>query len=1123
MSWLKPAPEDKQDIQQLSEERPELYAYSQVLALALRVDSLLLRNLRVYFLPNSSVELETEFWFSTLVHTRNVQTAVIHSGIARIVCETLKDENSERYKSAKSKIMRLTQHWPETERIEQEMRWAVLEGDEEILNKNVQRILKTITLAEGDFEKKELARWVKGTLPMLKETAQVDTEQQWLSQYVAASLGMSGLWWSGNDVKLKTLPEALIKALPETKKQKVGLRLRPGVLEILKPEDGLKTIEITIPLPTIARLSILSENVIEAIEPFWIGRLIRIPIAMQSMELQLLDGSLFKLSYDKPIKVFISYSHDSDDHKQSVLELSDRLRDDGIDCYIDQYIGGAPRVGWQRWIEQQVEAADFVLVVCTELYLKRFKGKDRLGGMGVSFEGTLISQVLYEKFQQSTKFYPLIPDQGSIDNVPLILRYGSIYKFDEEYESIYRILTDQPRAIAKPLVKNKHSVAPLLGLKPFNVPYESKGEGAIGIDEILKTVHQTITNSKKTTIGQGVSIQGIGGLGKTQLAVEYAHRYRDQYEGGVVWLTVDQNIDTQLVDLAEKTKWVGTNVDAKAKIDIAKDRYSKLSNTLLVYDNVDHYDEIKSLFPQSSNFILLTSRNEIQQGFKSVSLNTLDEKNSLKLLSHESRRHIEENELATAKELVEKFDGLPLALEMAGAYVGHSEISWNDYLALFDAKGLSFLEKADIRGLTNHESNIRNTLSLSDELLGRVDNIENIINLLAWGANEAIDQTLMANMLNESEIELIEPIAIANKLKIIKKEEDGYVLYRLVRAVWKEQRPLDLVFAEKIAKRLAVYMKSIQDDFLQLSKIDRAARQALEWVEKIENVDIKAQLLGSSSFPDYYMGRYKSGLGYIEYALTFLDLKSDSLTLSDIYAYKGSLNQSLGDYEVARLNFHQALDMKLRLYPEQDHPEIASCLSNIGSALQSLANNKDAKSYFQQALEMRRRLYSEQDHSDVSNSLNDMGGLFQSLGNDKAAKTYYQQALEMRFRLYPGQDHPYVSNSLNNMGFTLKSLGDTKAAESYYKQSLEMRRRLYPEQNHPDIAESLSNVGLLLMESKKCLEAQALLSEALRMYQHLEIEPIQQETMKEGLRKVKKNIKMQKRPGSKKGRYCKDC
>ncbi|MEN9502255.1 MAG: hypothetical protein RI964_1540 [Pseudomonadota bacterium] len=351
MSWLQPTPENEQDIQQLREAQPELYAYAQVLAVALRIDSRLLRNLRLYFFPKSSVELETELWFSSLIHTRNVQTATMYSGIARALCDSLmKDENSERFASAKTEIGKLTQHWPETERIEQEMRWAILEGDEQALKNNVQRILKALTLAEGDFEKRELARWVKGTLPILKATTQADTEQQWLSQYVAASLGIAGAWWK-KDVELQTLPEALVKALPKAKKQEIGLRLRPGVLEVLKPEKGLKTIEISIPLPTTAMLTFPFENGVRTIELFWIGRLIQLPTAIHNIRLQLLDGSLFKLSHDKFIfDIFLS--HNSKD-KSIIRQIKQLLRERELSCWLDED-ELQPGVNWMPILEKAI-------------------------------------------------------------------------------------------------------------------------------------------------------------------------------------------------------------------------------------------------------------------------------------------------------------------------------------------------------------------------------------------------------------------------------------------------------------------------------------------------------------------------------------------------------------------------------------------------------------------------------------------------------------------------------------------------------------------------------------------------------------------------------------------------
>jgi hypothetical protein len=102
-------------------------------------------------------------------------------------------------------------------------------------------------------------------------------------------------------------------------------------------------------------------------------------------------------------KVFISYSHDSPDHKNAILTLSDRLRREGIDCAIDQY-EQSPEEGWPRWCEKQVEQANFVLVACTETYLRRFRGGEAPGkGLGGTWEGHIITQELYNAQGKNTK------------------------------------------------------------------------------------------------------------------------------------------------------------------------------------------------------------------------------------------------------------------------------------------------------------------------------------------------------------------------------------------------------------------------------------------------------------------------------------------------------------------------------------------------------------------------------------------------------------------------------------------------------------------------------------------------------------------------------------------------
>lgn len=159
-----------------------------------------------------------------------------------------------------------------------------------------------------------------------------------------------------------------------------------------------------------------------------------------------------------PKKVFISYSHDSTQHSEFVRQLSDQLRVDGLDCQIDQYVNGFPPEGWQRWMENQLEAAEYVLLVCTENYLKRYRGQETLGGKGVNFEGIVISQHLYDAYYHNTKFIPVIPDIGSFEHVPIVLRGFNTYTLQRDYAALYRYLTQKPEHIAPSLgqVKAMH-------------------------------------------------------------------------------------------------------------------------------------------------------------------------------------------------------------------------------------------------------------------------------------------------------------------------------------------------------------------------------------------------------------------------------------------------------------------------------------------------------------------------------------------------------------------------------------------------------------------------------------------------------------------------------------------
>jgi hypothetical protein len=142
-------------------------------------------------------------------------------------------------------------------------------------------------------------------------------------------------------------------------------------------------------------------------------------------------------------KVFISYSHDSDTHRERVLGLSERLRADGIEAMLDQYVNGAPAGGWPRWMLDRLDEADAVVVICTETYYRRFRGHEAPGrGRGVDWEGALITQELYESHSRISKFVAVYFDAASERWIPEPLRAGSRFALISEraYSDLYDFL-----------------------------------------------------------------------------------------------------------------------------------------------------------------------------------------------------------------------------------------------------------------------------------------------------------------------------------------------------------------------------------------------------------------------------------------------------------------------------------------------------------------------------------------------------------------------------------------------------------------------------------------------------------------------------------------------------------
>ncbi|MFO1417120.1 MAG: SEFIR domain-containing protein [Methylotetracoccus sp.] len=171
--------------------------------------------------------------------------------------------------------------------------------------------------------------------------------------------------------------------------------------------------------------------------------------------------------------VFISYSHDSAGHRDWVLGLSERLREDGFETRLDRYVKGTPDEGWPRWMLNRLDEATHVLVVCTETYYRRFRGHEAPGlGKGVDWEGALITQEMYDARSSSKKFVPVLRTSGDTQFIPEPLRGATHYVLDSEerYQDLCDFLRGQagiaPGPVGIPKTGQRETVRPIR----FGVP-----------------------------------------------------------------------------------------------------------------------------------------------------------------------------------------------------------------------------------------------------------------------------------------------------------------------------------------------------------------------------------------------------------------------------------------------------------------------------------------------------------------------------------------------------------------------------------------------------------------------------------------------------------------------------
>jgi NB-ARC domain len=322
---------------------------------------------------------------------------------------------------------------------------------------------------------------------------------------------------------------------------------------------------------------------------------------------------------------------------------------------------------------------------------------------------------------QKQEFYHQISQQVDSGFAELCQRFGvfeaSITGLLEGISSIKDDITriDQKAdRILEVLGAQQNSTEPIL----WNVPH-TRNPHFTGRSEELQKLRKQLVESGTTGLSQVQAISGLGGIGKTQTALEYAHRHRQDYSA-VFWVQADTDgqICSGFINIARNLNLQQKDeADQNIIVNAAKSWLESHPDWLLIFDNADAPKIVQDYLPQRSNgHILVTSR---AQDFSSlgidepVFLNKLKHEEAVRFLLGSTGRSLDHSEKPDAEKLTKELDYLPLALEQAAAYIKKLGCSFAAYLSRYEKQKIDWLEKGKVR--TSYPASVAKTWALNFE------------------------------------------------------------------------------------------------------------------------------------------------------------------------------------------------------------------------------------------------------------------------------------------------------------------------------------------------------------------------------------------------------------------------
>jgi len=578
-------------------------------------------------------------------------------------------------------------------------------------------------------------------------------------------------------------------------------------------------------------------------------------------------------------------------------------------------------------------------------------------------------------------------------------------------------------------------------LSLWNVPHR-RNPYFTGRDELFDqldqhlapTEHPASIETRRVALTQPHAIKGLGGIGKTQIAVEYAYRSRNlgRYTH-TFWVNAESEeaIIASFVTIADLLpSLTAHNETDQRKLAEAVKRWLEQCKQcwLLILDNADDVALVRYYIPHQGNgSILLTTRaNAVGSLATSVEVETMGFLEGTQLLLRRAQRfeHASDEEINQAGNIVVALDHFPLALDQAGAYIEETQCSLVDYLDLYRTHRQALLAQRRMPA-TDYPHSVATTWLLSFQKVQQANPAAaELLHLCSFLAPDRIPEELLrdgaaywpASLQQGTADPFMFQQLIAELLKfsLVKRLVEDHVLsiHRLVQTVQRDRMELETQrqWAERAVRAINAVFPDNPHDMAVWSQCLRYLDQAQACYALIEHY----------------------GLAFVEAASV--------LSRTGLYLDDHAL------YAIAEPLLKRALQIKERQLGAS-HPATASSLNNLAELYRAQGKYGEAEPLYQRAL----AIYEQQlgaAHPDTAGSLNNLAELYMTQGQYGEAEPLYQRAL-LICEQELGATHPDTASSLNNLAFLYITQRKYGEAEPLLKRVLAIcEQSLGPE--HPD-------------------------------------------------------------------------